>query len=391
MAKKLNIALLFLIISFEANYILASALEPTPETQNYKTDLCDVAAPSNFRITSFSTSFITLAWQPAWDGAAHTLKVLEKNGSGTWVPFRVHSNILDSSFTEINLQSGFEYRFIIGTNCNTGEPSIKEVIRDGITLILELTIGGKTPLNPVAIDCHNIPYKGYDWIGFKVDGQNREGINTSSVFEFQPVTNSNPGSSNENITHGIIKRVDYYNQIVATNEAGRWPTLAQSSLVGNNPFRMALINVDGYSSTTIGRIELTGYQNSIDLCADYSNSLDPWDNKYNFTALVGGTSIGIPPSGGKASTPKDSTNFDIQWVQNPFRDELKIFITENSSDENEINLSLINLFGHVCINQRNLIANTQVIVNVKDLLPGIYILQVESLGKTKTRKTLKLD
>ena len=244
MVKKIPFVLLHCALILAFTSVSASNVPPNVEPQSIKTDVCEAPPPDNFRITSVGSNFISLAWQPAWVGATHTLAVLEKNGSGIWVSLNTLNIVPDTAYTVPNLQPGSEYRFIIATNCTLGEPSVIKAKRDGITLILELTINGRTPLNPVAIDCHNIAYKNYNWVGFKVESTTKEGVKTSSLFEFVPYGDGNAGAGI--ISKGYIARVDYGNRIVATNEAFRWPTNVNPALAGDNPFRMAYINDDGY-------------------------------------------------------------------------------------------------------------------------------------------------
>ncbi len=383
MEKMLHILLLYTALAVSNTTLFAANNLPIDIT----TDTCYAPAPDSFRITSVSSNFIALAWEPAWVGAEQTLSVLERNPTGAWEVFLPPFTVPGEAYTVGNLTPGVEYRFIIATNCGLGEPSYLKKKIDGITLILELTIGGRNPVNPVSVDCHNIHYLEHEWVGFKVETITKEGIHLSSLFELQPYGDINaPGF----LTHVRIKRVDYPNPIVATNEYGKWPTVSQPVLLGPNPFRMGHKKPDGINSLTVGFIQLTNYSNSIDLCPDINNTEGPWRQSYEYTAMTAELANGIQTGNIEERGETQLNQSDVARVQCPFNEYLNVTLSF-AEESNEISrVFLISATGKVILEKDAPKSNRTLTFQTADLEPGIYIIRIESSEKVSTLKTIKV-
>jgi hypothetical protein len=351
-------------------------------------DTCYAPAPDSFRITSVSSNFIALAWESAWSGAEQTLSVLKRNPTGAWEMFLPPFTVQGEAYTVGNLTPGVEYRFIIATNCGPDEPSSLTKVIDGITLILELTIGGRTPINPVPVDCHNINYLAHEWVGFKVETISKEGQHVSSLFEFQPYGDI---SSSGFLTNVRIKRVDYSNPIVATNEEGKWPLIQNPIVLAENPFRMGYKKANGISTYTIGYIDLTVYSTSIDLCVDDDNLLDPWRQSYEYTAMTAESATGVSPTKSNNRDGSLSNHQEFVRVQCPFNDFLEVFLPLVNQQNRHTKVSLINTAGQVLMEQ--IVDENCTIVSfyTGNLAKGIYFIRIESTGKVNNLRTIKVN
>jgi Fibronectin type III domain. len=167
MANKRFFILIFATLLLSAAH-KASAFETSPISLNEKPVTCNAPAPTNFRITERSANFIVLAWDPAWQGATHTLAILESNGQGGWIGVDTLHQVTGDSYTAGGLTPGQTYRFVIATNCEDGSPSLIKWDSTGSTLIIDLSIDGKNPLTPHQhVPCENIPLN-MPWKGFRV-------------------------------------------------------------------------------------------------------------------------------------------------------------------------------------------------------------------------------
>ncbi|MFN0216715.1 MAG: fibronectin type III domain-containing protein, partial [Saprospiraceae bacterium] len=165
MAKNILLTLFFCGTSLVFTPVFASN---EPLLLGFNQEVCTAPAPDSFRITGIGGDFIALAWNPVWVGAIHTLEVLENDGTGGWIPLDTFPDLPGGSFTVEGLNAGTEYRFILATNCASGETSEIKTIIDGITLIVDLVINGRNPVSPVPIDCAALPLN-KNWVGFKVE------------------------------------------------------------------------------------------------------------------------------------------------------------------------------------------------------------------------------
>jgi len=385
MERKLHFILLFAAFALNFHPIFAKATFEFGGSNVIISDTCDAPAPDSFRITSVSSNSIALAWEPIWMGAEHSLIIHKKNPTGAWETFLSPFTVQGVSYTAINLTPGSEYRFIIATNCGLDEPSSIKKNIDGIALILELTIAGRNPTNPVPVDCHKIKYLEHEWVGFKVEVYTKAGETISSLFEFLP-----NGYGPRGIISGMIMRVDYGNPIVATTDDDVWPTNNQSSVPVKNPFRMGHINDGGITSLPIGRVGLTGYPASIDLCADYLNAQDPWRKSYSFTAMTAETVSGALPSTFDERFENPSNLIGGVWAQSPFSEHLDVFVPLVDQRKGNAKVYLLNAAGLEIMEQNINAPCEKISFNTGSLLPGFYFIRIESIGKVQTLKTIKV-
>ncbi len=209
MAKNVHFIAVFLaVFLFTSMVVFAS----TPNFSDLRlVETCQAPAPDSFRVASAGGNFISLSWKPVWPGAAYFLTASEKNSSGGWVPIQIFPDIQDTSFTVDGLEGGKSYRFHISTKCTNGDISDLTAWVDGISLIVDLTLLGRTPKNPLPISGNGIPYQSYEWIGFKVSGNGASGLFEVEVNE------------DGDVPLAFIRRVNLGEKIVAVDGNDLYP------------------------------------------------------------------------------------------------------------------------------------------------------------------------
>ncbi|MBK6996276.1 MAG: fibronectin type III domain-containing protein [Lewinellaceae bacterium] len=283
-----------------------------------KTDECTAPPPDNFRVTERSTNFISLAWKPTWYGASYRLSVSQKNASGGWDPLLIPISVVSDTFYTVgNLEPGKEYRFSIATRCNNGDPSVVEGIKDDGTLILELVLGGRIPLDPQPVpDCQNIGLN-HNWIGFRVDYQ-EGGAQISNYFEYKK---SSPSTTNQLVTW--IRRGYYDNppiyaarphdQLFPTNDVPKVPSIS--------PFKVIREIGDSQPPELAGFVSVTekSFPPTVGLCVFQSK---PWMTAYTFTPLFAESAMNpLDPQEGTDRFVFDKTEFRGPIAQSPFTEK----------------------------------------------------------------------
>jgi len=382
MAKKILLTLLFCVTQLALCPVFATC---KPELQCLQLDMCTAPAPDSFRITSIGGNFIALAWTPAWIGANHTLAVLENDGAGGWMTFDTFHNVPGSSYTVEGLESGTEYRFILATNCPSGEPSELKTIIDGITLIVDLAIIGRNPNKPVAVDCSSIPLNA-NWVGFKVEYES-SGISIANFFEFV-IVETNQTSSNF-FSKVEIRRVFRDHPIVAINSDNLWPTCDAPLLIDvGTSFRMARLFGSGPNFELIGWLNLVqNSSSSISICPDYNHSILPWKNAYKFTALAAPKASTMPGCSNRSENI--TTSYADFKAQSPFDETLHIFFPAFFSKGDKTSFRLLNTQGQTIWSDRIEVITSEVVFPVRSIISGLYILQIETEGETHSLKVIK--
>jgi len=389
MSKRLLFALLSSTLPLAFTPVSALNAPTMTKVNDYISDVCSAPPPNNFRITSIGGTFMSLAWQPTWDGAIHSLEVSKKDFSGEWVTQYTLENVPDSTLTVYNLEPGTEWRFRIATKCVDGESSALSDFKDGIALILELTTEGRRPLNPTVIDCNNISLK-HAWIGFRIEYL-QQGISIANLFEF---THDGSFADSDPFSKLRIKRVNLTHPIVAVNPDGIWPTFFNPILPNVPiPFRIDRLIGDGSGSDrdNIGFVNLIQNTNplSVDLCPDYSNTQQPWKSNYTFTPLVAEQVMeALLPEINKRSEISSTSNCDVK-AQSPFEETLNVFLSQSNFTEKTATFCLLNTNGQTLMEQHLEITGTQVSFPLAWLPSGVYILSVKSGDEIRSLKVIK--
>lgn len=278
---------------------------------------CNAPPPDNFRVTQSGTHLLSVAWSPVSPGANYYLEVYESDGNDAWNLINVFNNISDSTKTVDGLTPNTKYRLKIYTQCSNGELGATYAILDHITLILELTLNGRQPVNPHPVDCHAIPFliPENDWVGFRVS----KGEEYSNYFEFVSIEES--GSDMD-----ALRRLQIDNPIVAADESGQYPTPINPELTINLSDFVNMGDIIPIEFHHIGYVDIVKYLGpnaSVDLCPVLD---DTWDPAYTFQAFVASETVPVIPSiisdsiGGKTGKRPDIA------FPNPFSGNLEIGI-----------------------------------------------------------------
>lgn len=138
-----------------------------------------------------------------------------EDGYGGWTTLATYASVTGDSYAVSNLSVG-SYRITNATNCTNGVASI--IYSEVFFKIIDLTTGGRIPLNPLPIlNCGSISLS-HEWVGFQVK---EKLTGRSNLFEFQVEGES-----------GMVARQVANNQIVAVNSLGAFPLGDQRLGVG---------------------------------------------------------------------------------------------------------------------------------------------------------------
>ena len=385
MANKLLFSLLFYTLPFTLTSVFAFNEFKHAENLTFQDDGCMAPPPDSFRIKNAGANFISLTWVPAWVGADHKLSIFKFNSTGGWDSLYSISSGPATYYKFSNLDYNTKYRFKIATKCTgTVEPSELKSIIDGITLILDLVLDGRAPVNPVPLEgCPTINYLNHEWVGFKVERT----IGSTSVvnfFEFGVDEGINPHRP-------VIKRVIYGPNIVASNLGDSYPknpSPVKISINGVNTFK--LIHIQGlHQKTDIGYVDVNFNEpnHSVELCKKPGEF---WNENYIFTFLTAKSAIGLitQKSIERLNKPEE---FGGISVINPFRNILRIAISQTHLDDSKAIVRLINIHGKIALEQQYDAISEEILVPTEMLPLGFYILHCEIDGYVHTFKIIKAE
>jgi hypothetical protein len=377
MAKKFLFSTLLGI--FTLTLAIASGLPNTPNAKFCAAEVCEAPPPDSLRATSIGGTYVSLEWVPAWPGATHVLTVSELDSSGGWVPVIIFNNVSGSTLTVDSLSSGKQYRFRMATKCPNGDPGQFTGPVEINTIIVELTLGGRTPKNPSEIGCTGIAYQNHPWLGFRVTGPGASNI-------FEVVVNEESDSP-----LAYIRRVFTVNSIVAVAPDGSFPTPA-FPLIGNVPvpFKIERVNTE----ESIGAIDIVKHSTNpptIDICKNVQ--VLPWKPEYTLTILTAKEVVVIPGGGGGGTGTGQGFGTDPLGtyfkIQNPFLENIQVFVPDENELEGGVTLRLFDTNGKIIKTQQFETGDTGLILPVPGLPPGMYILQIQTMHETQSHMVFK--
>lgn len=352
---------------------------------------CNLPAPDSFRITQTGGEFINLAWKPVFPGATHQLTIMESDGAGGYVTILVENHVPGDTYIADDLLPGTGYRFVLATKCPSGDPSEVKTIIDGITLIVDLTILGRQPVNPSPTStCEYIPL-GYNWVGFKVIGLDGDEF-IESDFE---LVFTNDALINSNFNPRVkVKRVGLFNQIVASDEFDIYPKCNEPTLFDvSTKFKILKLIAGGPNKEVIGyvNLSLSFGTSSFSVCPDLKDMIFPWKPNFDVIPIVS------QKSGPPQLCPEDKlTQRELTdmtkgfYFLNPFNDHLAIKIDKNYFDVEEVNLMLIDMFGRILIDSViDISKDNEHYVSSEFINSGVYTLVVNSPSITLSKTIIK--
>lgn len=389
MEKSTRIVVLFCIALSTIPHVFALNSKSFPETTLVAEENCEVPPPENFRAESRGYNFIDLTWDPISAGSNHTLLVfIRTDSANAWEPFGTFNDLPGASFSVEGV--GFEHycRFVIATNCETGEPSAKHSDLEEDKIIIDLIISGRAPINPIPVDCYNISLKKHDWVGFKVEevvSGNSVLTPTGHLFEFEIGSNG----------HLEIKRVLVDGEIVASNLTHKYPQFAGEIVpVTDPPLITKPLQNGGFQD--IGRIGVTLHDKkaSVDICVFSGPPVWNYLN-YTFTALVAENTEERPQATEfyheGLSKKLEKRTMNGVGLNSPFVETLTIFIPALSLDNNQIKIRMFNVSGQLVFEEKFSNNLGSISIETGKVDPGLYIVIVENSYGSTILKAIKFD
>ena len=382
MAKNFFFAIILFAQCLNPISISATGESTNPENRTLKSDECSAPTPDSFRVVARSTNFISLAWKPAWVGANQMLSVSQKNALGEWNFLYLLNNVSGTSYTISNLQSGKEYRFKIATKCSNGDPSVVEGIIDDGALILELVLGGRTPVNPQPVkDCQSIGLN-HNWIGFRIDYQD-EGNQVSNFFEYK----KNLSSTSPQWVTWIMRADNTASSIHAAEpEFEKYPTIALPKIPTDSPFKIIIDLPNSPQNDLAGYISVTEKPGNVGLCTYLFKS---WNSAYTFTPLIAEVAMSPFDVPGAQNRFGFGSIHGKPFAQSPFSETLTVFFPFAIPDADRTVICLLNINGQKVFEQQYDSFFDRISFPTNNLLPGVYVLSIESDGEFHTLRLIK--
>ncbi len=390
MAKNLFFPTLFILSVAFATSLKASNAPISTRKDVLHSDYCNAPTPDSFRVESGGSTFATLAWSSAWVGADHTLKVYKKDeNTNAWDLINTFYNVSGTSFSVTGLQYRAHHRFVIATNCPSGETSELTSSIDHINLILDLMVAGRNPVNPVPVQgvCPAINYQNFNWVGFVIRVSNNF-TPTSTLYEFK-AEYDNSGN-----LYPVIKRVQELGPIMGLGN----PLPFNDYVYPKNP-QPLIVEIEG--STTflvrhyigesnyipVGEVTVSlfeGFPNTIMFCPNPN-----WNLAYELRPLTAQMANGLSPMGGNLLRKTD-LEIDLEVkVQNPFQDFIQIFLPFTLTAEEPILIKIMSLEGQMLFQQEVNTLSETILVPTHSLANGLYLIRIETNQGVQMVKAIK--
>ncbi|MCB0525775.1 MAG: T9SS type A sorting domain-containing protein, partial [Saprospiraceae bacterium] len=380
--------LIALISTFLITITSLSASNATLELHEYVTqeEYCNLPAPDSFNIISRSYDLIELVWVPISVDVTHTLEVYTKlDSSSAWELYDTYSDLSSNSFSLNGVGLDSYCRFVLATNCSTGEPSELNTILELDKIIIEVTVPGRIPINPTPINCSQINLNNYEWVGFGVSeniiGSSKSGV--EHYFEFTKVGDDRVQ----------IRRVLTEGEVVACNNGHFYPRFSGQIIYVSYPFLITKI-LPNQMFFDIGRVGITlhGKDPIVDICV--VPLFPKWNSDFNFEVLVADeVAKEITPHivDDRNLSQLDLKNINKFSITNPFSDNLIIFLSEASNNFTPPEVSIVDINGQVLFDKFIPIIDNKITINVLGIPDGIYFIKIKNNFINKTLKGLKVS
>lgn len=370
-ARFMTLLLIFVLLISTNLRANVSNLPTSPTETNV---LCEAPPPDSFRITNYGGTFFALAWEPTWVGALHLLELKRQDASGNWIAERVFDNVPGDNFLIDSLIPGRHYRVYISTKCGNGDPSIFTVHADG-GVIVELTLGGRTPKNPKVISCENISYDNFEWVGFRiaVGGLSR-------LFE---VNLNEQGFS----PYAYIRRISTQTDIVAVDGDGDYPIISNPALENVSiPFQLK----QGEVSVGFLKIQPVLMNPPVfSLCQVLDDPNKPWNPNYTFKMLSAQEVLLSSPESEPTVGINDIDGGEPIRIENPVKDNLILFIPESLRDGTESLIQIWNMGGQRILHQQVRFSDFQHKLLLEGVASGFYLMEVKNKNQRHLLKIIK--
>lgn len=339
-------------------------------------EVCDAPPPDSFRVTSIGSTFVTLAWTPAWQGALHFIELKKQDGNGNWNADRIFYDVPGAGIFIDSLEAGQKYQASIATKCIDGGVGILSPPVEIISLIVDLTIVGRVPKDPKPILCENIPYNNYEWLGFRVSRPGQ-----SSMFEVRIPAGGYP--------YAYIDRVlPMSGNIVATNSSNTYPNAIQPIVFNVTlPFQVTEeISFGNFVPIGFINVEKTSILGQVNICPVPNK---PWNSIYTFNMLYADELAEALPGTERPSNPEDKLTNNKIRAQSPFKDNLTLFIPDYLIGKENFSIRIWDLNNRQRFNYKFDYLDSQISLSLNNLTQGIYFLEICSDEFHSLLKVLK--
>lgn len=374
MAKKTLFLAIFIAFSLFCNLGFTEAKGYAALTQ---VESCDAPAPDSFRVTGIGGYFMSLKWRPVAGVNAYFLLVSQLDSAGNLIPNQVFPNITDTLITVYGLEGGKKYQLKLSSKCSNGDVSSLTAIIDGITLIVDLTLGGRIPDKPYVISGSGIPYQSLNWLGFRVTGEGASGLFEVKVNDlgFEPLA--------------WIKRVYLADNIVATNSNGLFPNPLNPIYQDVDiPFRIENILL---TDPVIGKVDIAKFESPTGLKMvkiEKASTNPPWKSQYALTVLAADKVISPDEGGTNQGLVMNDGNKFIS-AASPFTDHLELKINDSELLVNKVSFFIFDGVGQLVSTGTLNVADANHRVQTHNWSNGIYYLICNSGQERTVLKVIK--
>ena len=340
---------------------------------------CNTPPPDSFRIIGKGADYISLSWIPINAGAEYMIIAFEENPTGSWDTFSIHMNVTGFVHTEHNLSHLKRYKFKIATLCEDQTASNLTASTPPSGLIIELTLGGRTPINPQPVlTCLGIQYQNpsNNWTGFRVSKS--ENLLNTNYFEFS-LTHQIPSADLSLI------RV-FENQIVLTDILFKWPD--QSDPYLSSPYSIQVgIRDENDNIDPIGHV-LVHHVSGINPTVEFCETSD-WNPGFILEQITA-SKAELYLEGLRDDQISQAVKAIEFSIDNPIQSQLNIR-SELSSNLPNANITLYEASSGKIVHQSNILQQTQVYsIDTTYLQPGCFILVIKNGTKFNTYKIIKI-
>lgn len=387
--NKVLIAIFCLMASFTsfqaANHILPiNNSDATPEISN----ICDLPAPENYRITEIGTDMMVVAWElPAILPMEYLIQVFETQTGNLVQNFNISGHL--TTATASGLQPGTEYTINCIPICSDNIHSRNFGYISGMTWILDLVVNGfAAPAEPISGFLSSSNFK------LPADPLEEHIV----IFKICPVGNEAGGrffglyeikgtcSPDKKVfkiledptSKYIITCPPPYNKLRITQKTLSPPhfiLLAEISVVEVIAGEQQVVSSPVYNGFQI-------------LCYGPSYGV-PDNNCINCegqpTECLGPN---IAPEADDRQDNQFETNQSFAVFPNPFQDQVEIQFANNMNNEDRT-IRLYNPHGQLVKTFDTPGTEQSMLLTLTDLAAGIYFLQVHSGGHVQTVKMVK--
>jgi len=344
---------------------------------------CNLEAPANLQTVRLSTTFADISWSAINGAAGYKVKLFKKVGNN--FVFVNEVNNFSTSMTISGLTAGAEHLITVAGMCLSEMKGIGWEVSSNVSMlpfpkvILDLDVNLYLPLTGYPIEgaiengqcCfYYFSDANGNRIWVKVIERSTDYCNAHPVFFYQFKVRLGKATDQNNIQcAGLLRtqNIGYLN--------------SQIIPIPNMPLDYAVIR-DQKEQIKVEVVKIERFGDLNDTRIRITN-LDP--EHYEFQCYEAPLGFGIPTDDRTKASSFSKINI---YPLNPFLNSLDVFIA-NPTDL-PLRLQLLDLSGQIIATQQYIAGQSNLSLPTAHLLPGLYLLRLESEGETQTFKVIKV-